>query len=65
MGEMMGSTVHLHVTAKGRDVVVVGSTMNMTGAEVATLTAGTVVNFTFTGNVCHVFNKEPGINLEA
>ena len=65
VGEMMGSTVHLHVTAMGRDVVVVISTMNMTGAEVARLTAGTVVNFTFNGNVCHVFNKETGINLEA
>ncbi|MBE6921212.1 MAG: sn-glycerol-3-phosphate ABC transporter ATP-binding protein UgpC [Ruminococcaceae bacterium] len=65
VGEMMGSTVHLHVTAMGRDVVVVVSTMNMTGAEVAKLTAGTVVNFTFNGNVCHVFNKETGINLEA
>ena len=65
VGEMMGSTVHLHVTAMGRDVVVVVSTMNMTGAEVARLTAGTVVNFTFNGNVCHVFNKETGINLEA
>ena len=65
VGEMMGSTVHLHVTAMGRDVVVVVSTMNMTGAEVAKLTAGTVVNFNFNGNVCHVFNKETGINLEA
>ena len=65
VGEMMGSTVHLHVTAMGRDVVVVVSTMNMTGAEVAKLTAGTVVNFDFNGNVCHVFNKETGINLEA
>ena len=65
VGEMMGSTVHLHVTALGRDVVLVVSTMNMTGAEVAKLTAGAVVNFEFNGNVCHVFNKETGINLEA
>ena len=46
------------------DVMVV-STMNMTGAEVAALTAGAAVKFTFSGNVCHVFNKETGINLEA
>ena len=65
VGEMMGSTVHLHVTAIGRDVVLVVSTMNMTGAEIAQLTAGTVVNFAFNGNICHVFNKETGINLEA
>ena len=65
VSEMMGSTVHLHVTAMGRDVVLVVSTMNMTGAEVAALTAGTSVKFTFGGHVCHVFNKETGINLEA
>ena len=65
VSEMMGSSVHLHVTAMGRDVVLVVSTMNMTGAEVAALTAGASVKFTFGGHVCHVFNKETGINLEA
>ena len=63
--EMMGSTVHLHVTALGRDVVLIVSTMNMTGAQVAALSTGANVKFTFNGNVCHVFNKETGINLEA
>ena len=65
VSEMMGSSVHLHVNAMGRDVVMVISTMNMTGAEVAALTGGADVKFNFTGNVCHVFNKETGINLEA
>ena len=65
VSEMMGSTVHLHVTAMGRDVVVVVSTMNMTGAEVAALCGGAKVGFDFSGSVCHVFNKETGINLEA
>ena len=63
--ELMGSSIHLHVTALGRDVVMVISTMNMTGAEVSALTMGAQVKFSFTGNVCHVFNKETGINLEA
>jgi len=63
--ELMGSTVHLHVTALGKDVILVISTMNMTGAEIAALAAGTSVKFSFPGNVCHVFNKETGINLEA
>ena len=41
------------------------------GVEVATelvpmyLSAGVSVNLGFTGNVCHVFSKETGINLEA
>ncbi len=63
--EMMGSSVHLHVTAMGRDVVLVVSTMDMTGSEVAALASGAAVAFDFGGNVCHVFNKETGINLEA
>ena len=65
VSELMGSTVHLHVTSMGRDVVMVVSTMNMTGAEVAALTGGAAVKFNFPGHCCHVFNKETGINLEA
>ena len=65
VSEMMGSSVHLHVTSLGRDVVMVVSTMNMTGAEVAALANGCPVDFTFPGHVCHVFNPETGINLEA
>ena len=65
VSEMMGSSVHLHVNALGRDVVMVVSTMNMTGAEVAALANGNPVTFNFAGHVCHVFNKETGINLEA
>ena len=65
VSELMGSSVHLHVSSLGRDVVMVVSTMNMTGAEVAALNHGATVNFTFPGHVCHVFNKETGVNLEA
>ncbi len=65
VSEMMGSSVHLHVTSMDRDVVMVVSTMNMTGAEVAALSNGSTVHFSFPGHVCHVFNKETGVNLEA
>ena len=65
VSELMGSSVHLHVTAMGRDVVMVVSTMNMTGAEVAALSNGNTVKFNFPGHVCHVFSKETGVNLEA
>ena len=65
VSELMGSTVHLHVTSMGRDVVMVVSTMNMTGAEVAALSNGNTVNYNFPGHVCHVFSKETGLNLEA
>ena len=63
--ELMGSTIHLHVNAAGKDFIIVVSTMDMTGAEIAALSAGTKVNFTFGGNVCHVFGKDTKINLEA
>ena len=65
VSEMMGSSVHLHVTSMGRDVVMVVSTMNMTGAEVAALSNGSPVQFSFPGHVCHLFDRENGINLEA
>ena len=65
VSELMGSSVHLHVSAMDRDVVVVVSTMNMTGAEVAALSHGSTVNFAFPGHVCHVFDPATGINLEA
>ncbi len=65
VSELMGSSVHLHVTSMDRDVVIVVSTMNMTSAEVSALSNGSSVNFTFPGHVCHVFSKETGINLEA
>ncbi len=63
--ELMGSSIHLHVTAMEQDVVMVISTMNMTGAEVAALSMGANVQFSFPGNCCHVFDKETGINLES
>ena len=63
--ELMGSSVHLHVNTMGKDIIVIVSTMNMTDAEVSALSAGVAVKIGFSGNVCHLFNKETGINLEA
>ena len=65
VSEMMGSSVHLHVTSMGRDVVMVVSTMNMSAAEVGALSNGSAVKYNFPGHVCHLFSKETGINLEA
>ncbi len=63
--ELMGTSIHLHATSMGKDVVIVLSTMNMTGAELSALTMGAKVKYSFPSNVCHVFNKETGVNLEA
>ena len=65
VSELMGSSVHLHVNSMDRDVVIVVSTMNMTGDEVEALTNGAAVKFTFPSHCCHVFSKETGVNLEA
>ena len=62
--ELMGSSVHLHVSSLGGDVVMVVSTMNMTGSEVAALGQGALVEYGIPGHVCHLFDKETGINLE-
>ena len=63
--ELMGSSVHLHVDTCGKEAIVIVNTMDMTGAEVAALSAGVAIKLNFGGNNCHVFGKESGINLEA
>ena len=63
--ELMGSTIHLHANAAGKDVVIVVSTMDMTGEQISALRGGVDINFDFGGNVCHIFSKETKINLEA
>ncbi len=65
VSEMMGSSVHLHVNAMGRDVVVVVNTMNMTEAQVEALSRGAKVKINFNGSVCHTFDPIAEINLEA
>ena len=65
VSEMMGSSVHLHVTAVGQDVIIIVNTMDMKADEVSALCTGTDVKFGFSGHNCHVFSKENGINLEA
>ena len=49
----------------GQHVVMVVSTMNMTPSEVRSLRRGAQMAYTFGGNVCHLFHRETGINLEA
>ena len=60
VSEMMGSSVHLHVSAEGRDVIIIVPTIDMKG----NYAMGDTVHFTFQGNVAHVFSKETDKNLE-
>ena len=64
VNELMGSTVHLHMNIGGKDIIAIVDTMNLSGADLAALAAGNTVEIGYSGNICHVFNKETGINLE-
>ena len=60
VSEMMGSSVHLHVSAEGKDVIIIVPTIEMKGEY----SMGTALNFSFDGAVAHVFSKETERNLE-
>ena len=60
VSEMMGSEVHLHANAEGRDVVVIVPTLDLASVSFA---SGTTIHLHFDGSVCHLFDSE-GKNLE-
>ena len=60
VSEMMGSSVHLHVTAEGRDVILIVPTVDMKNIPAM----GDTIHFSFIGKVAHVFSKETDRNLE-
>ena len=60
VSEMMGSSVHLHVNAAGKDVIIIVPTIDVKGHYAM----GDTVHFTFNGSVAHVFSKETEKNLE-
>ena len=60
VSELMGSSIHLHVSAEGKDVIVIVPT----NGAAAHFPMGSEVNLIFGGNVAHVFSKESGKNLE-
>ena len=61
VSEMMGSSVHLHVTAEGKDVIIIVPVTDLISDNYK---MGEDVHFTFSGNVAHVFSKENEKNLE-
>ncbi len=62
VSEMMGSSVHLHVIVDGKDAICI---VDSIGVDAQSMAIGSDVTVGFPGNVCHVFSKETGINLEA
>ena len=61
VSEMMGSSVHLHVSAEGKDDIIIVPTTEMLSDA---FKMGQQVHFTFNGAVAHVFSKETEKNLE-
>ncbi len=62
VSEMMGSSVHIHLNAGGRDSIIIVPTIDLKDDEYPTI--GSKVRFTFAPNVVHMFDKETGENLE-
>lgn len=60
VSELMGAQVHLHVTAQGKDVIVIVPT---NGLE-ANFGMDSKITLSFNGNVAHLFCKETEKNLE-
>ena len=60
VSEMMGSSVHLHLTSEGRSMIMIVPTVGMKSIP----DMGETVCFGFDGAVAHVFSKETDQNLE-
>jgi len=63
VSEMMGSEVHMHVTAEGTDCVIRIPTASLPDDHKLGFAIGDMVNFTFGGEVAHLFDIESGENL--
>ena len=63
VSEMMGSEVHLHVTAGSKDVVMVVPTTELDSKHRSGIPYGSEVNFTFRPELIHLFNPETELNL--
>ena len=62
VSEMMGSAVHLHVSACGRDTIMIVPTTEIESS--AAFTIGSPITFTFSGSTAHLFDRETQKNLE-
>jgi multiple sugar transport system ATP-binding protein len=61
--EMMGSAIHLHMQACGKDIIAIVQTLDIAANYPNGFSLGQQISFTFGGNVAHVFGKD-GLNLE-
>lgn len=62
VSEMMGSAIHLHIKACGKEGIIIVQMLDLEGSS--NFKMGSAIRFTFGGNVVHVFDKDTGMNLE-
>ena len=60
VSEIMGSSIHVHINALGKDGIIVVPTIDARGKK---FEMGEPIDFTFTGDVVNVFDKETGVNI--
>ena len=63
VSEMMGSAIHVHCNANGRDVVIIAQALDLKKENRGGFSYGSKLNFTFHGDVVHMFSKETEKNL--
>ena len=63
VSEMMGSEVHLHVNAQGKDVVMIVPSTDLSASQRSGIPYGTEVSFTFRPELIHLFDAETELNL--
>ena len=63
VSEMMGSSIHLHVNANGKDVVTVMQTVDLPGELRGGFRYGDVIRLTFDTDLVHLFDPETEKNL--
>ena len=62
VSEMMGSAVHLHVSACGSDTIMIVPTTELESTSAFTI--GSPIAFTFNGAMAHLFDRNTKKNLE-
>ena len=62
VSEMMGSAVHLHVSACGSDTIMIVPTTELESTSAFTI--GSPIAFTFNGVMAHLFDRNTQKNLE-
>ena len=63
VSEMMGSEIHLHVNAGGKDVVLVLATTDLPADWRGGIPYGTTIHFSTSGDLIHLFDPETEENL--